>query len=458
MFMQDNTFHSHIKASIKLGIPLVGAQLAQMLITVIDTIMLGWLGVDELAAGTLAGQIFFLFLIFALGFGAAIIPLVAGALGRDEPREVRRSARMGLWALLGLSILFMFPLWFTEEILVAIGQQQNLAELADRYMKIAQWSMIPAFLLIGLRSFLTSLEQAQIVMWFTFITAALNAILNYAFIFGNFGAPRLEMEGAAIATLISNLFAFAITALFVWRHSSTQPFEIFTRFWRPDWAALKQVFAMGIPISLTILAEAGLFSMATVMIGWLGTIPLAAHGVALQIASMAFMVPLGLSQVASVRVGRAVGRRDKIALGHAGNAAIALALAFALFSGLIFVLFPQPLIQLFLDEANPQSPAVLTYATSLLLMAALFQIVDGAQAVAGGALRGLSDTKIPMIIATVSYWPLGLSIAWLFGFYFEFGGVGVWFGLVFGLLSASIFLNHRFWARNKLGLGAANLD
>lgn len=447
-----NTLKTHIRASILLGVPLVLAQLAQMLITVIDSIMLGWLGVKELAAGTLAAQLFFIFLIFALGFGSAIMPLVSSALGRGEAREVRRSARMGLWILFALSVLFILPLWFTEKILILMGQEAELAALAASYMVIAQWSLIPAFLLIGLRDFLTSLGQAQIIMWFTVITAALNALLNYMFIFGNFGAPRLEMEGAAIATVIANGFALVITAVYVWRHKSTKEYEIFTRIWRADWPAFKQIARLGFPISLSILAEAGLFSAATIMIGWLGTIPLAAHGIALQIASMAFMVPFGLSQVATVRVGYALGQANSQAITFASRAVIFLALGFALCSAAVFVITPEPLIRFFLDPDDQNISAVTSYAIGLLYMAAVFQIVDGLQVVTAGILRGLSDTKIPMIIATISYWPVGLSVAWFLGFKLEFGGAGIWAGLASGLACAAILLLYRFNRRQILGL------
>ncbi len=453
---ESNTLQHHIKASIWLGLPLIGAHLAQMAIGIVDTIMLGWLGVKELAAGVLAFQTFFIFLIFGLGLGAAIMPLVAGALGREEPREVRRSTRMGLWALLFLSIIFMLPLWFTEEILLALGQKPELAELADGYMKIAQWSLIPAFLIVGLRNFLTSIENAQAVLWFTIATAVLNGILNYAFIFGNFGAPRLEMQGAAVATLLANLIGLVITVLYVWKHKSSRDYEIFTRLWRPDWPAFNQMVRIGTPISFMIFAEAGLFSASSVLMGWLGTIPLAAHGVALQIASVAFMIPLGLSQAVSVRVGRAAGRGDRDAVSKAGNAVIVLVSAFAFFSAIVLVLMPEFLIRLFLDKDNPEAAAVVTYAVPLLWMAAAFQLVDGLQAAGGGALRGLSDTKIPMVIATIAYWPVGLSVAWILGFPLGFGGAGIWAGLVAGLAAAAFFLIRRFWMREELGLYAAS--
>lgn len=448
----ESSMKGHLKATALLGLPLIGAQLAQMSINVTDTVMMGWLGVAELAAGTLAAQTFFIFLIFGLGFAAAILPLVSGALGRGDERAVRRSARMGIWALLILSLLFMIPLWFTESILSALGQEPELVELAGRYMRIAQWSMIPAFLLIALRTFLVSLEKGSVVLWITLFTALLNGLLNYAYIFGNWGAPRLGIEGAALATLISNMVAFLITAFYVWRAQVTQRFEIFTRLWRPDWPAFVQIVRLGFPISLAVLAEAGLFSAASVMIGWLGTVPLAAHGIALQIASMAFMVPLGLSSAATVRVGHAMGRRDLSAIGDAGKAALLLTLGFAVPSAIIMLIFPEALARVFLDQGNPQIGAVLAYSVPLIWMAAAFQIVDCLQAVGAGTLRGLSDTKVPMIIAVISYWPVGVTVAWFLAFPLGFGGVGVWAGLACGLACASYFLVRRFLNREKLGL------
>ncbi|MFD0917418.1 MATE family efflux transporter [Pseudahrensia aquimaris] len=445
----------HVRATIVLGVPLVAAQIAQMLITVIDTVMLGWLGVAELAAGTLAGQLFFLFIIFGLGFAAAMIPLVAGALGKGDEREVRRSARMGLWALVALSIAFMVPLWFTRDILLVLGQEVELVDLAERYMRIAQWSLIPAFVLIGLRGFLTALEWAGAVLAITIFATVLNAALNYAFIFGNWGAPRLEMEGAAVATVLANLAAAVLAAIVVAVSKKTRGYSVFTRFWRPDWAALSTISRLGFPISLTILAEAGLFSAASIMIGWLGKEPLAAHGIALQIASLAFMVPLGLSQVASVRVGNAVGRSAWMDVALATRAVIWLAVGFAVISGVVFIAIPEVLSALFLDADDPNAPTVLQLTVPLLYMAAAFQIVDGLQAVGSGALRGLKDTKVPMIMATIAYWPVGLSAAYFFAYPMGYGATGVWAGLVAGLAVASVCMIGRFILRTRYGLTPA---
>ena len=312
--------------------------------------------------------------------------------------------------------------------------------------------MIPAFLLIGLRSFLTSLEKANAVLWITVSTAILNGVLNYAFIFGNFGAPRLGMEGAGVATLIANIVAAIAAVILVARTEDAKPYTLFTRLWRPDWLALREIGRLGAPISLSIFAEAGMFSAASIMIGWLGEIPLAAHGIALQWASVAFMVPLGLAQAGSVRVGNAAGRKDHAAIGLAGQAVVLLGLGFAVVSATIFLTLPEPLVRLFLDQDTVDVELVVSHAVPMLYMAAAFQVFDTLQVASGSNLRGLQDTKVPMIIATLSYWVVGMGSAYLLAFPLAFGGAGVWGGLVIGLAVAAAALTTRFARRERLGL------
>ena len=448
----DHNLSSNLRATLILGVPLVLAQLAQIAVGMTDTLMLGWLGTSELAAGTLVFQLFFFFLIIGIAFGAAMVPLIANALGRNDPRAVRRASRMGMWVLGALAICFMLPLWFTRDILLFFGQEENLADLAQKYMRIAQWSMLPALLLIGLRSFLTSLEKANAVLGITVLMSVINGLLNYAFIFGNWGAPRLEIEGAAVATLIANTIAVIAAIILVMRTPAAQPYEIFVRLWRPDWGAVREICRLGVPISISILAEAGMFSAASLMVGWLGEIPLAAHGIALQWASAAFMVPLGLAQAGSVRVGNAAGRQDLFAIGLAGRAVVILALGFAILSAAIFLTVPETLIRLFLETDAKNLELVVFHAVPMLYMAAAFQVFDALQVASGSNLRGLQDTKIPMIIASLSYWIVGMGSAYLLAFPLGFGGAGVWGGLVVGLAVAAAGLTYRFAKRERYGL------
>ncbi|MCL4113580.1 UNVERIFIED_CONTAM: hypothetical protein GTU68_001013 [Idotea baltica] len=427
-------------------------QITYMIINVTDTVMLGWLGVNELAAGTLAFQLMFAVFIFGLGVSTALMPLVSSAAGRDDHQAVRRSVRMGLWVLACLVLFLMIPMRYGESILIALGQDPELSALAQSYIVIAQWSLIPAFLLTGLRNFLASLEHTTAILFITIAMALLNALLNYTLIFGNFGAPRLGMQGAAIATLIVNLFGFMCLVLYVKYSAFSRPYEIFKRLWKPDWPAFIEIIKIGIPISLMIFFEAGLFSAAALMIGWIGAVELAAHGIAIQLASLSYMIPLGLSQVAAVRVANSLGRRDSLGIKLAANAVMLLSLGFACVAALLFLLVPEPLIQLFLSEDETDATAVISYAVPLLMMAAAFQIFDAIQIASAGNLRGLKDAKVPMIIAAISYWPIGLTAAYILAFKFDYGGAGVWAGLVIGLVVASICLTWRFSNRERLGL------
>ncbi|MEE9315375.1 MAG: MATE family efflux transporter [Rhizobiaceae bacterium] len=446
------TFLQHLQATLKLGVPLVVTQLIFMLIGVTDTLMLGWLGVKELAAGTLAFQMIFMVFIFGLGFGAALTPLVAAAAGRDDTQSVRRTTRMGLWVLFITVMLFMIPLSFAEAILHALGQNPELIKLATAYLIIAKWSLIPAFLHAGLRSFLTSLEHTKAVLWSALAMAVINAILNYALIFGNFGAPRLEMEGAAIATVIANILPLIALGLYIHFGETARPYAIFQRFWRPEWPAFRSIVKIGLPIAISIFFEAGMFAAAALMIGWIGVVPLAAHGIALQWASLSFMIPLGFAMAGTIRVGNAAGRKDFVSIGPAGWAAMVVGLCFSAAAALVFWLMPEPLIRMFLDNGNKDAAAVLAYAVPLFAMAAAFQIFDSLQVASGSNLRGLQDTKIPMIIATISYWPIGMGMAYLLAFPLGYGGAGVWAGLVIGLAVAGVALTYRFVHRERLGL------
>ena len=445
-------FAHHLRATLTLGLPLVAMQVTQMLINTTDTVMVGWLGVEELAAGVLAFQLFFTVLIFALGISAALMPLVSSALAKGETREVRRSARMALWVLLLVSLAFQPLLFFAEEMLIALGQKPSTAALSAQYLVVAQWALVPAFLMNGLRNFFAALERTAVIVWMTLAMALLNALLNWILIFGNWGAPALGLQGAAWATLVANSAGFLGMALMAKLDPVAQPFEILTRLWKPDWPAFARVFGLGFPIALTILAEAGLFGFTSIMMGWLGTVELAAHGIALQLVSISFMVPLGLSQAASVRVASEAGKGDPAGVHLASNAIYITSVGFAVVAAVIFLLMPEPLIRLFLDESKNDVRSVIAVAVSLLVMGALFQIFDKFQVASAGNLRGLQDTKWPMVIAAVAYWPVGVGTAYLFGFTLGWGGVGVWSGLVVGLACAAAVLTWRFGQRERFGL------
>ncbi len=448
----DNSWRGHFRATVVLGLPLIGSQLTQIAIHVTDTVMIGRLGPTELAAAVLAMQFFFTTFIFGMGFALAVMPLVATAEGEGDPRRVRQSVRMGLWVVLAYSIVSIPILWFSEAILLAIGQAEVTASLAQDYLRIALWGMFPALGIMVFRSYLSSLERAGIVLWSTIIALIMNAILDYAFIFGELGAPRMEMPGAAIASLGSNIVGFLFLLIYTLRGKGLDKYALYIRFWKPNRDALAEVFRLGWPIGATLLAEIGLFAASSVMMGWVGIVPLAAHGIALQIISVIFMIPLGLASAATVRVGNALGRGDMEALDRAAKVVFALSWAVAILAAILLLAIPEFLINLYLKAGEPDALEIVTIGIPLLAVAAAFQLVDITQVVSANVLRGIQDTRMPMVIAVISYWVIGLPAGYLLAFNLGLGGVGVWSGLAIGLSIAAILLTGRFFLRDRLGI------
>lgn len=442
----------HIRATLKIGAPLIAAQLTQQAIQVTDTVMLGWLSAEALAAGVLATTLFFVGFIAGTGFAYAVMPLASSAAGAGDVRGVRRVVRMGLWVGALVVSVLMVPLWFAGPILSLTGQDPELVVMAVQYLGIAQWSLYPAVAVMVLRSYLSALERTQVVMWATLAAAGLNVVLNWMLIFGNWGAPALGIRGAAIATLASQSLILALLIAYSLSRPALKKYELFVRFLRPDWDAFREVLRMGLPISATILAEVGMFSVSSLMMGRLGTIPLAAHGIALQVTSVIFMIPLSLASAGTVRVGHALGRHDVQGLDRGARTVMAMSLAVALAGALVLWLMPEPLIRAFLDDSEPQRAAIVATGTGLLAVAAVFQVVDTMQVISVGLLRGLSDTRIPMWMAVASYWGLGIPAAWLLAFPMGLGGIGVWIGLALGLAAAAVMLTWRFTQRDRLGL------
>ncbi len=437
------TYPAHARAIAVLGLPLIGGHLAQMAIGITDTVMLGWYGIDALAAVTLGSTMFFTLFLFGSGFAWAVMPMVASYLAKNDEVGLRRATRMGLWLSIGFGVAVLPLMIWSEPLFLAMGQTAQVAADAARYLTVAGVGILPALLVMVLKSYLAALERTQVVLWITVLAAVVNALANYALIFGNWGAPELGLLGAAIASLCTQAVSLLGVAIYV-RYALPQH-AMFVRLWRADWDMLGQVFRLGWPIGLTNLSEVGLFAASAVMMGWLGTVPLAAHGIAMQLTSLTFMIHVGLSNVATIRAGNAYGRRDLAHMTRGARVVIALSLIAALATMALFVLLPEPLISLFMQDDEPARGAILAIGVGLLAMAALFQLVDGAQVVALGLLRGVQDTRVPMILAGLSYWAIGIPASYVLGFRYGLDGIGVWLGLVIGLGFAGLLLMGRFW-------------
>jgi MATE family multidrug resistance protein len=446
----DMTVRQHGRGLLRLGLPLVGSAVAGFAIHTTDVIMLGWYDVVSLAAVTVAASIFFNMFILGAGFGNAVSPMVASALAEGDETRARRVTRMAIWLSAGFSVLSIPALWWSEAMLLAIGQAPEVAAEAQMYLRIVVWGMFPALFANVMRNYLGAQQLTAVQLWVTLAAVALNAGLNYVLIFGNFGAPEMGVRGAAVASIIVQAFTGIVLAAYAgWRLPEVR---LFQRMWKSDPEALRETFRLGLPIGLTSLAEGGIFTASGIMVGWIGTVELAAHGIALQLAALAFMFHVGMSQAATIKVGGAYGRRDAEELRRVGLAAVGIGLGFGVLVVTTFVAIPGPLVGLFIDPSEPQRAALLATGASLVLMAALFQLVDAGQIIALSLLRGVQDTAVPMWLAIVSYWVIGIPAGYVLGFVLNLGAVGVWLGLTVGLGCAAGSMMWRFW-RGSVRIG-----
>jgi len=366
---------------------------------------------------------------------------------------VRRSLRVGLWAALMLGMPLTVLEYFGEDVLRLLGQDETSAHLAGIYLIGLGWSLVPGWWFIALRGFMGAVNRPEPALWVTLAAIPLNTLLAYALIYGRFGLPELGLLGAGAGTTIVNL---AMCAACFWIAYAQRPFRkyhVLGRFWRIDWRLLGELVAVGAPIAGAFLLEYGLFATAAIMMGWIGTVALAAHQVALQTAAILFMVPFGISMAATVRVGHAVGRRDARATRRAGFAAIGLGAVFMAAMVVVIVAFRNviPLAFLGAGAHDAQTEATIALAATLLAFGATFFVVDGVQTIAAGALRGLNDTRVPLIFAAASFWLVGFVAAYALAFPLGVGAPGVWAGLSIGLAVYATLLVWRFLVLMRRG-------
>ena len=448
MFGSSVWRQSRHRKTLFLAFPLIGSNLAQAVKHLTDTVMVGWYGVTELAAVVLAASLWSVIFIVGAGIGMAVVPLAAGAQGRAQTWRVRRLVRMGCW----LSLCYcagIFPLFlFGESVFLLLRQEPEVASLAGGYLRIAMWALVPALIVMTLKAFFLALVRPQIILWSTLSGAILNAFANYALIFGNWGAPELGVTGAAYATVFSHAFSLVVMLLYISMVRSFQSYRLLSKVWRPHWPSLREVLFLGAPISITLIAETTFFGCTAVLMGWVDTVTLAAHGIVLEIAAFVFMIYLGLSNAATTEISLAIGRSDLDELRSAARAVQHLTFIVVGLVMVILLAFSRPLISAFLDADAADAAEVLKIGMSLMYFCALFQLADAMQVVVLGLLRGMGDTRGPMIIAAFSYSVVGLPTSYLLGFTFGFGGPGIWAGFIVGLGLAAVLFSWRF--RRKL--------
>ncbi|MGB3539216.1 MAG: MATE family efflux transporter [Mesorhizobium sp.] len=447
-----NLWRSEIKATLALSWPMVLTNLAQTAMTVTDVMFLGRVNADTLAAGALGSNLYFAPMIFGLGLTLATMPMMARTIGRNRHsvRDLRRTVRQGLWASVFIAIPIWLLLWHGEEILLLLGQEPQLAAEAGAYLHALQWGLLPFYFYVVLRSFITTLERPGWATVVAFVAVGFNLAANWALVFGHLGFPRLGIVGSGIATSLSSLLMFVGMALVVLLDRQFRRYRLFGRFWRSDWPRFRQLMRLGLPIAAMMAFETTLFNLAAFLMGVIGATSLAAYAIVIQLCSISFMVPLGVNQAATVRVGIAYGAGDANGVSRAGWAAYGVGVGFMALSALIMISIPHLLIGMFIDTDSAANAEVVAIAASFLVFAALFQIVDGAQAVGAGMLRGLHDTGVPMVIAAIGYWGVGMPLGAVLAFHFGMQGIGIWIGLSAGLAVVAVLLLWRWLRRDRL--------
>jgi MATE family multidrug resistance protein len=416
------TFSRHAADTARLAAPLAIAQLSQMAMSVTDTILLGSLGPDALAAGGLGANLFFVVVTLLQGVLTSVSVSVSHARGAQNDGRV--------------------PHIYWTGFVLAFGEPGLLAHNVGEYAAVLRWGAPASLIGVGLmRSFLPAIGAARRLLWVSIVSVGVNAFLNYGLIHGAYGLPRLGFLGSAAATTIT----VWLTALVLMAVLHLRPrFRHFVVATRPNVPLMGELFGIGWPVAITYGVESTLFLATGLMVGLLGESQLAAHQIALNVASVAFMVPLAIGQAANVRVGFWAGAGQPLAARHAGFVALALGVGFMTLSGIVLIAAPHWIVGLYLHLDDPANAPTVALASSLLGVAAIFQIVDGMQTVGSGCLRGLKDTRVPMIAAAFGYWVIGFPTGYTLAFHFGLGARGLWWGLAAGLASVALLMTLRF--------------
>ncbi len=438
-----------VRATLSLAGPMVMTMVAVILMETVDTLMIGRLGEEALAAAALALTTWFVPLLFGIGLLGAVSSLAAQAVGRDDHRGVRRSARQGLWAGLMLGAPSALALTQAEHLLIWLGQVPEIAHAAQQYLNWMGLALLVIFLNIPLRLTMASYGVTRPAMLIVWAGVPLNALFNWIFMFGGLGGPVMGLEGAGVATMLVDLLIFIGVAAYITRHPRFAHLQLFRNFWRADWPRFRRLMVVGLPAGAIGVMEHGLFAAAAIMMGWVSITQLAAHMVATQIVSITFMIPFGLGQASNIRIGLAAGARDLGAIRLGARTQIEITVIFMTACAILYWTLGAPLVGLFLSPDDPDRAAIIQYGAVFLAIAAIFQVFDGVQVVGGGILRGMNDTFVPMLYAIFGYWAVGVTGAYWLCFELGLEGAGIWYGLIGGLGVCGVGVILRIWQQTR---------
>lgn len=438
------SYSKHIKETIALAYPVMIGQLGFMMMGVVDSLMVGEIGAAPLAAASLANSLTMVIFIVSLGVAIAVTPLVAISNGAGNHNECEEYFKQSIVVNIFFGLITLTMIVIVSYFIQYLKQPQEVIKQASSYTRILGLSIIPVLIFHSYKQFIEGLSFTKPAMYFSILANIVNAFTNWLLIFGNLGFPQLGLDGAGWATFMSRIFMAAGLIIYTNRSANFKDFHMSPIVHSINYSVIKKILKLGLPSGFQYLFEVGAFSFAVVMVGWIGTKPLAAHQIAISLASISFMIVLGISSAGGIRVGNALGKKDFYEARHAGITAILLGISFMTLFGILFMSLNRFLPTLYINDQE-----VISIASSLIIIAAIFQIFDGTQAVGIGVLRGLTDVKGPTVITFIAYWVIGLPAAYLLGFIFELGVIGVWVGLLLSLAASASMLTIRFLKKTK---------
>ena len=446
--MTLSNYTKEFNYNLKLAYPVILGMLGHTLVAFVDNVMVGQLGTAELAAVSLADSFMFIAMSLGIGFSTAITPLVAKADGEGNFHYGKLTFKHGLFLCVILSFILFLGVFLSKPILYVMQQPQEVVELAIPYLNLVAASLIPLIVFQSFKQFSDGMSMTKYPMIATLIANIINVVLNYLFIFGKFGFPELGVVGAAIGTLVSRIIMVFYLWFLLLRNNKTRPYLLDLNFLNLSKEMINKLFNLGFPSAMQMFFEVAIFTAAIWLSGILGKNPQAANQIALNLSSMTFMIAMGLSVVATIRVGNQMGLNKYVELRRIAFSIFLIAILFAIIFASLFLIFNDILPKLYLDFDDPSkifdNYEVLEIAKTLLIIAAIFQISDTIQVIALGALRGMQDVLIPTLITFISYWVIGFPISYYLSMYTEYKSTGIWIGLLAGLTASGLLLFIRF--------------
>lgn len=446
LFMQIPLLKKEILQTFKLSSPLVAALLAQCAMELVNSLMLGQLGPKALAAGVLENAIFFMALIVCVGLLNIGGVLIARHYGACQSKDITIVLSQLIYIAIFLTVISTVILWFVPHFLLWINQDPEIVMLTGLFLHAKLWGLLPLFIYFSFREFVSALSYTKIIMFLSLAILPLTALGNYIFMYGKLGLPMMGIQGIGYANALMQWVLLFAILFYVFKNKKLKPY-LQNGLHPILWSKISEIVKLGVPVSLTMGFEAGLFSVTTLMMGYFGTNALAAHQIAMQCATLAFVFPLGISQGTAIRIGQTIGQGSLIQTKYAGYTGVGIGVLIAMITAVICLCFPNLLIGLFIDMNEPNHAILISSAIQFLGVMALFQMLDAVQVIMNGALRGLKDTFVPMWLGLLSYWISGLMSGYFLAFVYGLGGVGLWWGLGIGIGISGMLLMIRFRQR-----------